>query len=75
MEKRQKNHAGKNFLNNLDPVKTKEKVTAVFEFNQTGNLVSVFLNAENERDQLVLERGIERLVKPSHLSWMKRLFG
>jgi hypothetical protein len=52
----------------------KEKISAVFEFTLTRRLVKVFLNSENDQDQLVLQRGIERLVRPSYLSWIRRLF-
>jgi len=54
--------------------KAKEELTAVFEFNPSGYLKSIFLNSQNDRDQVVLQRGIERLVSPFHLSWVKRLF-
>lgn len=57
-----------------NPTKAKEKITAVFEFNQNGYLKSIFLNSQGERDQLILERGIERLMKPSYLGWVRRLF-
>lgn len=55
-------------------VKAQGTITAIFEFNPGGYLKTIFLNSRDDRDQIVLQRGIERLLKPSHLSWVKRLF-
>lgn len=54
--------------------KTKGKITAVFEFDQTGRLKAIFLNAENESDQKVLERGLFVLLKPEKFSSLRKLF-
>jgi hypothetical protein len=54
--------------------KARGKITAIFEFNPSGILKSIFLNSQDERDQFILQRGIERLIKPYHFSWVKRLF-
>lgn len=67
-------HARKTFLNDPHPQKAQERITAVFQFNSSGYLKTIFLNSRDDRDQIVLQRGIERLFKPSHLSWVKRLF-
>jgi hypothetical protein len=53
---------------------SKDKISAVFEFTATGRLKAVYLNAQNEEDQDVLERGLNRIINPSHLGWFKRLF-
>ena len=55
-------------------VKAKNRVTAVFEFSPNGNLKAVFLNAENENDQEVLQRGLSDLLKPQRFEWIRRLF-
>jgi len=55
-------------------MKAKSKITAVFEFSQSGNLKAVFLNAENEHDQQVLQKGLSNLLKPQRFEWVRRLF-
>ena len=55
-------------------MKAQGEITAVFEFNREGRLKAVYLNAESTRDQDILERSLDRLIKPSHLGWLKRLF-
>jgi len=55
-------------------MKAKNRVTAVFEFSPNGNLKAVFLNAENENDQKVLQRGLSDLLKPQRFEWIRRLF-
>lgn len=50
------------------------KITANLEFSETGYLKAVYLNAESEGDQATLERALNRLLKPGHFSWIKRLF-
>ncbi len=54
--------------------KARETISAVFEFTLTGRFTKIFLNSENEKDQLVLQRSVESLVKPSNLSWVRGLF-
>ena len=54
--------------------KAKEKISALFEFTQTGRLKAIFLNAENEGDQKILEQGLFVLLKPKKFSSLKRLF-
>ena len=54
--------------------KAKGKITALFEFSQSGNLKSVFLNAETEHDEAILQRGLSHLLKPEKFSSLKRLF-
>jgi hypothetical protein len=51
-----------------------EKISAVFEFSKTGMLRAIFLNAENENDQKVLEQGLFVLLKPDKFTSLKRLF-
>jgi hypothetical protein len=50
------------------------KITAILEFNKEGRLKAVYLNAESTKDQDVLERSLDRLIKPSYLGWLKGLF-
>jgi len=53
---------------------TESKLSAVFEFTKAGYLKAILLSAENESDQATLERALDRLFKPGHLSWVRRLF-
>jgi hypothetical protein len=50
------------------------KLSAQFEFTKTGYLKAILLNAESEKDQATLERTLDRLFKPDHYGWIKRLF-
>lgn len=50
------------------------KISAVFEFTETGYLKAILLNVGSVKDQETLERALDRLFKPSHLSWVRRLF-
>ena len=52
----------------------KIKLTAQFEFTENGYLKAILLNAESEKDQATLERALNRLFKPNHFSWIRRLF-
>ncbi len=54
-------------------MKSKAKITAVFEFTEAGFLKRVFLNARTDEDAAVLERAIARLIDPSHFGWLRRL--
>jgi len=54
--------------------KGKGRITALFEFNQSGDLKTIFLNAESEQDQKVLQRGLSDLLKPQRFEWIRRLF-
>ena len=56
-------------------LEAKANITAYFQFNRFGRLIGVFLNAENEEDQKILEKGLFRFLKPGHLNILKRLFG
>lgn len=51
-----------------------DKITAVFEFTRTGYLKAVMLNAPDEQAQDALERALNRLFKPDHFGWVRRLF-
>ena len=53
---------------------SKNKLTAQFEFTETGYLKSILLNADREKNQATLERALDRLFKPYHFGWIKRLF-
>ncbi len=50
------------------------KITANLVFSKTGYLTAVYLNASTDGDQETLERALNRLLKPTHISWIKRLF-
>jgi hypothetical protein len=54
---------------------TDKKLTAIFEFTDCGYLRAILLNAGCEEDQITLERALDRLIRPQHTSWIKRLFG
>ena len=54
--------------------KAKGRITALFEFNQSGDLKAFFLNAENEQDQKVLQRGLSDLLRPGKMGLVRRLF-
>lgn len=49
-------------------------ITATLTFSKSGYLRAVLLNAENLGDEEVLEGAINRLLKPVHVSWVRRLF-
>lgn len=49
-------------------------ITANLEFTETGYLRAVYLNAETDGDQATLERALCRVMKPDHVSWIRRLF-
>ena len=55
-------------------MKAKNRITAVFEFSPNGNLRAVFLNAENENDEAILQHGLSRLLQPQKFTLLKRLF-
>ena len=55
-------------------MKAKSEITAVFQFNPIGDLKTIFLNAESEQDQKVLQRGLSDLLKPQKFTLLKRLF-
>lgn len=48
------------------------RVSAVFEWDLDGRLKAVFLNADNPNAQDVLEKSLDRLLKPAPLNWLKR---
>ena len=54
--------------------KSCEKISALFEFSKTGRLKAIYLNAEGDGDQKVLEKGLTDLLKPQKFSLLKRLF-
>ena len=54
--------------------KPENKLSAVFVFTENGFLKKIMLNAETEKDQETLERALNRILKPLHFSWVRRLF-
>jgi hypothetical protein len=55
-------------------MKANEKISVLLEFSQAGNLKGIFLNANTEYDQIILQRGLSDLLKPEKFSLLKRLF-
>lgn len=55
-------------------MRAKERISALFEFTQTGRLKAIFLNAGSESDQKVLEKGLRHLLKPSFFDRLRGLF-
>jgi len=51
-----------------------KKLSAHFEFSETGYLKAILLNADSERNQATLERALDRLLNPQHFGWIRRLF-
>lgn len=45
-------------------MRAQRSISAVFQFNQVGEVKRVYLNAENDLDQKVLEKGLQKLIKP-----------
>ena len=54
--------------------KGKGRITALFEFNQSGDLKAFFLNAENENDEAILLSGLSNLLRPEKMGLVRRLF-
>lgn len=54
--------------------KSSAKISVTMEFTSNGYLQSILLNAQNEGDEAVLDRALNRLLKPDHFAWMRRLF-
>lgn len=51
-----------------------EKISVVLEFTRTGFLKAVMLNAPDDEGQIILQQSLDRLCKPQHFSWLRRLF-
>lgn len=56
------------------PDPDENKITATFEFSRTGYLRAIYLNVPTDKDQATIERALDRLIRPAHESWIKRLF-
>jgi len=54
--------------------KSSARISVTMEFTSTGYLQSVLLNAQSDGDEAVLDRALNRLLKPDHFSWVRRLF-
>jgi hypothetical protein len=50
------------------------EITATLTFTSTGYLLAILLNAQSNGDEAVLERALDRLLKPDHIDWVRRLF-
>jgi hypothetical protein len=55
-------------------MKANEKISVLLEFSQAGNLKGIFLNANTEHDQIILQKGLSRLLKHEKFSLVKRIF-
>jgi hypothetical protein len=53
---------------------SKSNLSIVFKFSKGGWLKAILLNAETDRDQAILEKALDRLIKTAHFSWLRRLF-
>jgi hypothetical protein len=51
-----------------------DKISVVLEFTRTGFLKAVMLNAPDDEGQIILQQSLDRLCKPQHFSWLRRLF-
>jgi hypothetical protein len=60
-------------ITNFKRPKAIGKISALFEFLETGQLKSVFLNAQDERDQVILEKSLYLLLGPQKFNFFKRL--
>lgn len=47
-------------------------ISAVLKFSQTGRLHTIYLNANSERDQVILQKGLRQLLRPG---WFERVKG
>jgi hypothetical protein len=54
--------------------KPSARISVTMEFTSTGYLQSVLLNAQSDGDEAILDRALNRLLKPGHFSWVRRLF-
>lgn len=54
--------------------KASAKISVTMEFSSTGYLQSILLNAQNDGDEAILDRALNRLLKPGHFAWVRRLF-
>ncbi len=48
--------------------------SVLFTFTESGHPNAIFLNASTHKDEEILKKALDRLVKPSRLSWLKELF-
>jgi hypothetical protein len=53
---------------------SKNNLSVIFKFSESGRVKAIFLNAETDRDQAILEKALDRLIKTTHFSWLRRLF-
>ena len=52
---------------NKPPREASAKITATLEFSNSGRLKSILLNAKSDVDTDVLERALNRIMKPRHV--------
>lgn len=48
---------------------------ALVRFDRSGRVESVYLVADNERDQILVERGLRRIMRPNVWYWLRWLLG
>jgi hypothetical protein len=55
--------------------KASGKMSAVLEFNRYGDFTgTVYLNTENEKNQIILQRGVSRLLRKWDLTLTKVIY-
>jgi hypothetical protein len=54
--------------------KAQKRIMAIFEFGRIGYLKSIFLNAETQEDQRILQKGLLNLLKPQKFNSIRKLF-
>lgn len=54
--------------------KSKNPISAVFEFSELGSLKAIFLNSSSEQDEKILQKGLSQLLKPQKFCYLRRLF-
>ena len=57
----------------MTKISIENKLSVIFEFTRSGYLKNILINAPTDREQATLEGALDRLIKPDHNSWIKRL--
>lgn len=56
----------------FSPEKARDPISATFEFSPSGRLRAIYLNANSERDQVIVQKGLRQLFRPG---WFGKLKG
>jgi len=54
-------------------MKHESDLSVIIKFDRRGFVSSVLLGATCEKDQLILDGGLKRLLKPNRFAWLKNL--